>query len=142
MKYLLPLLMLMCIIAFCFSVGKTYAVITEATNVVVNTFYGESGSGEPETEPEAETEPETESEPETETEPEAETETTVTETGTSETGTSETGTSETDTGEGAKTGDDSAVLIWIILAAAAFAGIVIIGIKLLNDKIRRNKKRN
>ena len=49
MKYLLSALVLVCVIVLCFSVGKTYAVITTATNVAVNTFYGESESQEPDT---------------------------------------------------------------------------------------------
>ena len=119
MKCLLSALALVCVIALCFSVGKTYAVITEATNVVVNTFYGESESQETKTD-----EPDTE-EPGTEETEASGTETTLTGTETSETDTgtsgteTEAGTSETDTAEGVKTGDGFNILLWIIIALAA-----------------------
>ena len=152
MKHLLPLLVLVCVIALCLGTGKTYAVITASTNVVVNTFYGES-----EEEPESSEAESQESEPSeeyteesgtkgTETE-EAQTsaaaateaETSAAETETSAAETEETSSAGTYTGEGTDTGDGSGIIVWLIIAAAAIVGLLAIGFKTRKEKKRTDK---
>ena len=137
MKYLLSALVLVCVIVLCFSVGKTYAVITTATNVAVNTFYGESESQEPDTDDTDSGDTQKPSENETYTDtteyPQGD-ETTQNETYTDTTEynggdtdtTAESGestesseSSKTSDTDGAQTGDSMHLLLWSLICAAA-----------------------
>ena len=104
MKYLLLFLLLLSIIVLPLRVGKTYAVLTAATNVSVNTFYGESTD---------------------ETQKEVPDSDAAGQTGSSETDTAQTD-DEAQTFTGVKTADTVHLLHWVVLTAASLAGIVLI----------------
>ena len=105
MKYLLLFLLLLSIIVLPLRVGKTYAVLTAATNVSVNTFYGESTD---------------------ETQKEVPDSDAAGQTGSSETDTAQTDDDEAQTFTGVKTADTVHLLHWVVLTAASLAGIVLI----------------
>lgn len=117
MIYLLLFLLLLSIIVLPLRVGKTYAVLTAATNVSVNTFYGESTDG---------------------TQKEVQDSNAADQTDSSETDTAQTDDDEARTLTGVKTADTVHLLHWVILTAASLAGIVLISAK----SLMKNRKTN